>query len=86
MLQRAPPLLLLPLLSSDVSLVGMMFKLKSFIAVFVIRTFIKSVTSGVQCPLSILVFLDMKLLVVLQKWEQQSQSLNLATLLQLGVW
>lgn len=29
--------------------------------------FIKSVTSGVQCPLFILVFLDMKLLVVLQR-------------------
>jgi hypothetical protein len=62
------------------------FKSRSFSAVFVTLTCIKSVMSGVQCPLSIRAFLDMRSSAVSLRLAPQSPSSSPVTSLQSVAW
>src|SRR4029078_6171874 len=76
MLLRDLNLCLLQLRSIGASPVKTIFKLKSFSVGFVTLISIKFVTSGVRCPLFILAFLVMKLLVVSHGGAVQLPNLN----------
>ena len=84
MLLRVRNLHLLQPRSRDAILANTTFRSKSFSAVSVILTFTRSVASGVRCPLSIHVFLDMRSSAVLPRWAPQSPSLSPATIAAVG--
>ena len=75
-----------PPASGDVIRARMTFRSKYFFAVFATLISIKSVTSGVACPLSIHAFPDMRSSVVSPRSAPQSPSSNPATLLQSAAW
>ncbi len=62
------------------------FRSRSFSVVFVTLTYIKSAMSGVQCPLSIHAFLDMRSLAVSPRLVPQPPSSSPVTSLQSAAW